>query len=120
MDLQLKNQVAIVTGASRGIGRAIAHELAREHMRLVLVARSGDLLNEIAASIGCECLVQVADLRKTDAASAVISSAIQRFGRSCAYWRKKSWFVMSKMEHDTFTSQRLREGARVDRLCAMS
>ena len=40
MDLQLKNKVAIVTGASKGIGRAIAQTLAEEGMRLVVVARS--------------------------------------------------------------------------------
>ena len=57
-------KIAIVTGASRGIGRAIAQELAKEQMRLVLVARSGDLLHELAASIGGECLVHVADLGK--------------------------------------------------------
>ena len=40
MDLQLTNKVAIVTGASKGIGRAIAQTLAQEGMRLVVVARS--------------------------------------------------------------------------------
>jgi 3-oxoacyl-[acyl-carrier protein] reductase len=80
MDLQLTNKVAIVTGASRGIGRAIAQELAKERMRLVLVARSGDLLNEVASSIGGECLVQVADLRKPEAASEVIAATIRHFG----------------------------------------
>ncbi|MGA2786289.1 MAG: SDR family oxidoreductase [Verrucomicrobiota bacterium] len=80
MDLQLTNKVAIVTGASRGIGRAIAQVLAKEQMRLVLVARSGNLLNEVAASVGSECLVQVADLRKSGAASEVVAAAIQRFG----------------------------------------
>jgi len=48
-------------------------------MRLVLVARSGDLLNELAASIGGECLVHVADLREDGAASEVIAAAIDRF-----------------------------------------
>ena len=80
MDLQLANKVAIVTGASRGIGRAITQELAKERMRLVLVARSGDLLQELAASIGGECLVHVADLRQADAASEVIAAAIKRVG----------------------------------------
>jgi 3-oxoacyl-[acyl-carrier protein] reductase len=80
MDMQLTHRVAIVTGASRGIGRAIALELAKEKMRVVLVARSGDLLNEVASSIGGECLVHVADLRKTGAAAEVMAAAIQRFG----------------------------------------
>jgi 3-oxoacyl-[acyl-carrier protein] reductase len=80
MDMQLTHKVAIVTGASRGIGRAITLELAKEQMRVVLVARSGDLLNEVASLIGGECLVHVADLRKTGAAAEVMAAAIQRFG----------------------------------------
>jgi len=80
MNLQLKNKVGIVTGASRGIGRAIAEELAKEQMRLVLVARSETLLKEVAASIGGECLVHVADLRKTEVAPEVIAATIERFG----------------------------------------
>ena len=80
MNLQLSNKVAIVTGASRGIGRAIVEELAREHMRLVLVARSGDLLKQLASAIGTETLVHVADLREADAATGVITATIQRFG----------------------------------------
>ena len=81
MDLQLTNKVAIVTGASRGIGRAIAQELAEEHVRLVLVARSRDLLTEAAASFGSECLVQVADLRHAGAAAEVVAATVRRFGR---------------------------------------
>lgn len=80
MNLQLTNKVAIVTGASRGIGQAIAQELANEHMRLVLVARSEDLLKQLAASIGTESLVHVADLRQPNAAADVIAAAVQRFG----------------------------------------
>lgn len=81
MDLQLKNKVAIVTGASRGIGRAIAQELAKEQMQLVLVARSKNLLEELAASIAEKCLVQVADLRLKEAAAQVVQAAVQHFGR---------------------------------------
>jgi len=81
MDLQLSDKVAIVTGASRGIGRAIAETLAKERMRLVLVARSGDLLKEVAASVDCECLVHVADLRNSEAAGEVLAATLQKFKR---------------------------------------
>ncbi len=81
MELQLGNKVAIVTGASRGIGRAIAGELAREKMRLVLVARTENLLREVAASTGCECLVHTADLREPAAAGKVVAAAMERFHR---------------------------------------
>jgi len=42
-----KNQYAIITGASRGIGKAIAIELARKHFNLILLARSGDELKDL-------------------------------------------------------------------------
>ncbi len=51
MDLLLSNQVAIVTGASRGIGRAIAETLSAEGMNIVLVARSHPELETVAASL---------------------------------------------------------------------
>lgn len=81
MDLQLAGQVAIITGASRGIGRAIAQTLAAEGMRLVLVARSRDLLDDLAASLGVDCLVHAADLRAPEAPKAVVAAAIARFGQ---------------------------------------
>ncbi len=81
MDFQLQGKVAIVTGASRGIGRGIAEVLAGEGMHLVLVARSGDLLEELARTCGAVCLVQVADLRDAAAPAAVIAAAMARFGR---------------------------------------
>src|SRR5215217_94684 len=81
MDLQLTGQVAIVTGASRGIGRAIAQTLAAEGMRLVLAARSGDQLDQLAASLSVDCLVQAIDLRAPGAPEAVVAATVARFGQ---------------------------------------
>ena len=81
MDLQLNGKVAIVTGASRGIGRSIAQVLAAEGMRLVLVARSKDQLDEVAASCPVDTLVHAADLREPDAPAAVIAAAVSHFGQ---------------------------------------
>ena len=81
MDLQLAGKVAIITGASRGIGRAIAQSLAAEGMKLVLAARSRDQLDDLAASLGADCLVQSVDLRAPDAPEAVVAAAITRFGQ---------------------------------------
>lgn len=47
MDLGIQNRLALVTGASRGIGRAIAVELAREGARVILIARSQEQLNTV-------------------------------------------------------------------------
>src|SRR3954470_16971116 len=81
MDLDLSGKVAIVTGASRGIGRAIALTLAGEGMRVVLAARSGDLLERVAAECGTECLAHPADLRDPAAPAALVAAAVARFGR---------------------------------------
>jgi 3-oxoacyl-[acyl-carrier protein] reductase len=78
---QLFNQVAIVTGASRGIGRAIAKTLSTEGMRIVLVARSQPDLETVAASLPAESMVQAVDLRKPESARQVIAETIRRFGR---------------------------------------
>lgn len=80
MDLGLSGKVALVTGASRGIGRAVAETLAGEGMKLVLVARSRELLDALAASLGGEAAVEQADLREPDAAARVVGATVARFG----------------------------------------
>lgn len=81
MDLQLKHRVAIVTGASRGIGYAIAQTLAAEGMRLVLAARSREALESLASSLPTECLVHACDLREPDAAGKLVAATIEEFGQ---------------------------------------
>jgi NAD(P)-dependent dehydrogenase (short-subunit alcohol dehydrogenase family) len=80
MDLILKDQVAIITGASRGIGRAIAETLASEGMRLVLAARSLQQLEEVAQACPVESLVIAMDLRNEEAPGQLIEAAVRRFG----------------------------------------
>jgi short-subunit dehydrogenase len=62
---------AVVTGASSGIGREIARQLAADGTELVIVARDEGRLEELAAEVGVECEVLVADLAATDALSLV-------------------------------------------------
>ena len=81
MDLHLTGKVGIVTGASRGIGRAIAETLSGEGMRLVLVARSRDQLEELSASLITESLVQVADLRAPETPASLVTATLERFGQ---------------------------------------
>jgi 3-oxoacyl-[acyl-carrier protein] reductase len=81
MDLKLNGKVAVITGASRGIGRAIAQRLAEEGMRLVLTARSQDQLETLAGSLSCECLVVKLDLRYPQAPTELIDATIKHFGQ---------------------------------------
>jgi NAD(P)-dependent dehydrogenase (short-subunit alcohol dehydrogenase family) len=81
MDLQLQGKVAIITGASRGIGLAIAQELSAQGMRLALAARSQDLLEQLAGSLPTECLVHAVDLRDPEAPAGLVTAAQKYFGR---------------------------------------
>ncbi len=81
MDLLLSNKVAIVTGASRGIGKAITETLSAEGMKVVLVARSRPELESLAKALPNESFVQADDLRKPDAANQIVASTIEKFGK---------------------------------------
>ena len=73
-------RVALVTGAGRGIGRAVAVRLSTEGMRVLLTARSGDALAETAALCPGETLVVPADITEVDAAERIFAAAEAGWG----------------------------------------
>ncbi|MFZ0085935.1 MAG: SDR family oxidoreductase [Candidatus Acidiferrales bacterium] len=80
----MRNAVAIVTGASQGIGKATALRLARDFSGLVLVARNEAQLQDTAQkakSFGAESLVLPLDLREPASAEKIVNAALERFGR---------------------------------------
>ncbi|WP_394778812.1 SDR family oxidoreductase [Undibacterium sp.] len=80
----MSKSVAIVTGASSGIGKATALRLARDFGAVVLAARGGEKLaevGELVKAIGAEALVLELDLMETTAAATVVSETTKRFGR---------------------------------------
>ena len=81
MDFKLHGKVVVITGASRGIGRATAELFAEEGARLVLAARSEDLLEIAAKQIGSDALTVADDLRGIEAPGRLIDAAMAQFGR---------------------------------------
>jgi ribitol 2-dehydrogenase len=78
---QLAGKVALVTGASSGIGRALANMLAGEGVKLALVGRSKERLEEVASGLKTETLVLAADLAKPDEVTRIAEASLARFGR---------------------------------------
>ena len=77
-------RVAFVTGASQGVGRAVAERLARDGWHPILAARRKEVLDEAVASIEAEggsAEAAVLDMRDPDAITATIADAAQRHGR---------------------------------------
>lgn len=85
MNLGLQGKVALVAAASRGLGRAVAEELAAEGAALVLCARNADDLRATCAAIedaaGVPVLGVPADLAEPAAAARVVEAGLLRFGR---------------------------------------
>ena len=84
MDLRIKGKKGLVTGASMGIGRGIALALGSEGARLALVARRGNLLQEVAAEIvakgGPQPVLIVQDYLADDAPAKIAEAALAKLG----------------------------------------
>ncbi len=84
MDLGLKGRAALVTGASRGIGKAVARGLAAEGVHLALIARGPEALGQAADEIRRETGVRVValptDIRDMEAVRAAVARAVEELG----------------------------------------
>lgn len=85
MDLGLRGKVSLVAAASRGLGRAIAEELAREGASVIMCARGEAALlkarDEIAASTGADIIAVAGDVSNPAQVQNIVAKGIQRFGR---------------------------------------
>ncbi|MBR6050611.1 MAG: SDR family oxidoreductase [Clostridia bacterium] len=81
----LKEQVAIVTGCSTGLGVQMAKALANQGANIVVVARRQNLIDEVAAEIakeyGVKTLAVRCDITDTDAVNAMVDTVVEKFGR---------------------------------------
>jgi 3-oxoacyl-[acyl-carrier protein] reductase len=85
MDLGLTGRVAVVAAASKGLGRAVAEELAREGAHVAICARTASTLEEAARQIrditGREVFHQALDVVDSEVVAAFITAVEARFGR---------------------------------------
>ena len=86
LDLGLKDKIAIVTGASEGMGRAASERLARSGARVTMCARRKDVLERAAEDIrkatGSEILGLSADVSRISDCEAVVAATVRQFGGS--------------------------------------
>jgi NAD(P)-dependent dehydrogenase (short-subunit alcohol dehydrogenase family) len=102
----LEGKVAVVTGAGRGIGKAVSLSLAKSGCRVVLAARSGDQLDEVQKEIsarGSKALSVPTDLTRDDETSALVEKIQQVWGGADilinnAGWGKRAPVVKAKTE----------------------
>jgi 3-oxoacyl-[acyl-carrier protein] reductase len=86
MDLGLKNKIALVTAASRGLGRAVAEELAAEGASLIICSRKADAIERVAVEDqtgppGLRSWGVAADVANPDDVARLVQAGIERFGR---------------------------------------
>ena len=80
MDLGLEGKVALVTAASKGLGRGAALALAREGARVVICARDPERLETTAGELPGEVLAIPADVTRPDSPQRLVDAALERFG----------------------------------------
>jgi 3-oxoacyl-[acyl-carrier protein] reductase len=84
MELGLSNKIVLVTGASKGIGKAIAEAFAAEGSKVAIAARGAEELqrtaSEISKGIGTEVMGVTADMSKAEDISSAIGEVVKRFG----------------------------------------
>jgi len=78
---ELEGRVAIVTGSTRGIGRAIAERFAREGARVVVNGRTSAATETVAKEIGAGARGIAADVARPDEAAGLVSATLEAFGR---------------------------------------
>lgn len=75
------NKVAIITGASGGLGPVLARKMAAEGAKVVVTARRYEILQELEREIGSNCFAVAADLTQEKDVEALVAAAIEKFGQ---------------------------------------
>jgi NADP-dependent 3-hydroxy acid dehydrogenase YdfG len=96
--VELKDKVVVITGASAGIGAETARELAKAGARLVLTARRGDRLQELADELPVEAAFLAADIADPATPEHLLKLAIERFGRADAVINNAGLLAVASIE----------------------
>jgi len=96
--MELKGKVAVITGASSGIGEGTARELAKAGMKLVLTSRRKELLEEIAAKLDMETAIVAGDITDESLPQKLIDTAVERFGSCDVVFNNAGIMIVGKAE----------------------
>ena len=100
------NKVAIITGASGGIGRAVANRFAEHHHHLAIVARNnGELVKlerELKSAYGVQCLICAGDLNDKKFLRSIIDKTVQHWGTIDVLVNNAAWRTIETMRSMSF------------------
>ncbi len=96
MDLGLKDRVAVITGASYGLGEAMAQRLVKEGARVVICARGEEQLNRTAQALGPNALAIQADVSKAADVTQLFDSTVKHFGKLDILVNNAGWYHLSQ------------------------
>ena len=96
--MELKGKVAVITGASSGIGEGAARELADAGMKLVLTARRKQLLDNIAAQLDTEVAIIASDITDESLPQKLIDTAVEKFGSCDVVFNNAGIMIVGKAE----------------------
>lgn len=122
MDLELRDLTVLITGASGGIGRALARTFGREGARLVLQGHSrADELEAFVEQEGLadRCLIQTVDVRDASAVDSGMDAAVQRFGRVDVAIANAGVWPVEDLALDELSPERVRETLEVNLMGSM-
>lgn len=109
--MSLQHQAAIVTGASSGIGRAVARELDHAGMRMIITGRRADRLEDLASELS-HAHALAGDLSDVSLPQRLIDAAVERFGRLDVVFNNAG--IMDTAAIDTADIERLCANVRVN------
>ena len=96
MDLGLKDRVAVITGASYGLGEAMAQRLVKEGAHVVICARGEERLARTAEALGPQALAVQADVSKAADIQTLFDTTVQQFGKLDILVNNAGWYHLSQ------------------------